>query len=165
MEIPIFSIVGKSDSGKTTFIEKLIPQLKKLGLKVGTIKHHIHSFEVDIPGKDSWRHSQAGADKVIISSPEKFALYGQVERELTLDEIAEKYLNDVDIIITEGYKSSNKEKIEVFRTEVSQKPLASQDELIAIITNDHIEMDINIFGLEDADKVAKFIYERIEKEV
>lgn len=160
---PIFSIVGKSDSGKTTFIEKLIPELKKFNLTVGTVKHHVHSFEVDIPGKDSWRHSQAGADLVMISSPDKFALYGKVDHELSLDEIAEKYLNEVDLIITEGYKSGNKKKLEIFREEVSRKPLCLEEEMIAIITDDQVEMDIPKFSLDDILGVAKFLLDQIKK--
>ncbi len=160
-KIPIFSIVGKSDSGKTSFIEKLIPELKKLNYKVGTIKHHVHSFEIDIPGKDSWRHSQSGADKVVISSPDKFALYGLVDQEMELDEIADKFLSDVDVIITEGYKSRNEEKIEVFRSEASPEPLCSADELIAIVTDDELNINVPRFRLNDAQGVARFLKKRM----
>ncbi|MDP2972779.1 MAG: molybdopterin-guanine dinucleotide biosynthesis protein B, partial [Deltaproteobacteria bacterium] len=85
--IPIISIVGKSDSGKTTFIEKLLPELVRRGYRVATVKHDVHGFEVDREGKDSWRHKQAGAHTVIISSPTKVALIRDVEKDLRLDEI------------------------------------------------------------------------------
>ena len=88
--IPIISIVGKSDSGKTTLIEKLVPELTRRGYRVATVKHDIHGFEVDREGKDSWRHKQAGAHTVVISSPQKIALIRDVEKDLTLDEIREK---------------------------------------------------------------------------
>jgi molybdopterin-guanine dinucleotide biosynthesis adapter protein len=110
---PIVSIVGKSDSGKTTLIEKLIPELIRRGYRVGTIKHDAHQFDIDHPGKDSWRHRQAGADTVVISSPAKAAIVTTVRSELTLDDMAAAYFGDVDIVITEGYKSENKPKIEV----------------------------------------------------
>jgi len=85
--VPIVSIVGKSDSGKTTLIEKLLPALTGRGYRVATVKHDVHGFEVDQEGKDSWRHKQAGAHTVVISSPNKVALIRDVERDLTLDEI------------------------------------------------------------------------------
>ena len=86
--IPIVSIVGKSDAGKTTLLEKLIPELKRRGYRVATIKHDAHQFEIDHPGKDSYRHFHAGADWTIIGSPAKLALVRRLERELSLDEIA-----------------------------------------------------------------------------
>jgi len=85
--IPIILIVGKSNSGKTTLIEKLVPELKRRGLKVGTIKHDVHGFELDQEGKDTWRHAQAGVDTVVISSPQKAACIKKVDVELTLDEL------------------------------------------------------------------------------
>ena len=86
--IPIVSVVGKSDSGKTTLIEKLVPELTRRGYRVATVKHDMHGFEVDREGKDSWRHKQAGAHTVVIASPQKIALIRDVERDLTLDEIS-----------------------------------------------------------------------------
>lgn len=74
MIIPIICVVGRSKSGKTTLLEKLIPELKRRGYRVATIKHHSHpGFEIDVPGKDTWRHAQAGSDHVIISAPDKVA--------------------------------------------------------------------------------------------
>ena len=105
MSAPILSIIGKSKSGKTTLIEKLIPQLKAKGYRVGTIKHHSHpGFEIDFPGKDTWRHAQAGSDHVIIAAPDKVASIRTLEHELTVDEIA-AMMDNVDIILTDGFKS------------------------------------------------------------
>jgi molybdopterin-guanine dinucleotide biosynthesis protein B len=99
--IPIVSIVGKSDAGKTTLIEKLIPELKRRGYRVATIKHDAHQFDIDHPGKDSYRHFHAGADWTIIGSPAKLALVRRLDREFTLDEIAAQ-ITDVDLILTEA---------------------------------------------------------------
>ena len=116
--IPIVSIVGKSDSGKTTLLEKLIPELKRRGYRVATIKHDAHQFEIDHPGKDSYRHFHAGSDWTLIGSPAQLASVRRLERELTLDEIAAD-ISGVDIILTEGYKRETKRRIEVSRRERS----------------------------------------------
>ena len=103
----VISVVAKSGSGKTTLLEKVIRSLKEKGIRLAVVKHDAHSFEMDKPGKDTWRHAQAGADIVSISSPEKFALIEKRDRELTLDEIVER-IDGVDLIITEGFKRQNK---------------------------------------------------------
>ena len=132
--IPIISIVGKSDSGKTTLIEKLVPELTRRGYRIATVKHDVHGFEVDREGKDSWRHKQAGAHTVVISSPKKVALIRDVERDLSLMEIRDKLIRDVDLVISEGYKRDVQPKIEIFRKERHQELLcAKEDNLIAIV--------------------------------
>ena len=83
----LVAIVGKSDSGKTTLIEKVVPELVRLGLRVGTVKHDAHSFEIDHPGKDSWRHGQAGAEAYVIASPERLAFIARLDEELELVDI------------------------------------------------------------------------------
>ena len=86
--VPVLSIIGKSGVGKTTILEKLIPELKSRGLKIATIKHHAHpGFDIDQPGKDTWRHAQAGSDLVIIAAPDKIATIQKLEQEKSLDEI------------------------------------------------------------------------------
>ena len=105
---PVFSFIGSSGSGKTTFIEKLIPVLIKKGFKVGIIKHDAHKFEIDKPGKDSYRLKQAGAKTVALSSTEKTALIkSNDENEISVEEIIMRFFPDVDLIITEGYKKSS----------------------------------------------------------
>jgi molybdopterin-guanine dinucleotide biosynthesis protein B len=116
------SIVGKSGSGKTTLLEKLIPELRGMGLKVGTIKHDVHGFEIDHPGKDSWRHKQAGSRITIISSPQRIGMVMDVDHDHTLDELA-SFFSGVDIVLTEGYKRENKPKIEIFRREAHTEPV------------------------------------------
>src|SRR5512137_3181160 len=112
--IPIVSIVGKSGAGKTTLLEKLVRELKRRGHRVATIKHDAHRFDIDHPGKDSYRHFHAGADWTIIASPDKIASVRRLDRELTLDEIAAQ-VSGVDIILTEGYKREARRRIEVSR--------------------------------------------------
>jgi len=111
-----------SGAGKTTFLEKLIQEFKVRDIKVGTIKHDVHGFDIDIPGKDTWRHTRAGVDAVVISSPAKVALIKKVPGELSLEQAAE-LISDVDIILTEGYKRSGKPKIEINRSEKSNELL------------------------------------------
>jgi molybdopterin-guanine dinucleotide biosynthesis protein B len=129
MTVPIVSMVGKSNSGKTTFLEKLLPELARRGYRVGVVKHDVHGFEIDQPGKDTWRLRQVGAGRVVISSPQRFALIGQVEQELTLDELTGRYLGDVDLVISEGYKRGDKPKIEVCRAARSDDRLGQRSAL------------------------------------
>ncbi len=156
--IPIISIVGKSDSGKTTLIEKLVPELVRRGYRIATVKHDVHGFEVDREGKDSWRHKQAGAHTVVISSPQKVALIRDVEKDLTLDEIREKLIQDVDLILSEGYKRDVQPKIEVFRKEKHKKLLCTmKDNLVAIVSNNKFNVGVPCFHLEDMKGLSSFI--------
>ena len=144
--IPIVSIVGKSNSGKTTLIEKLLPELIKQGYRVATVKHDVHGFEVDKEGKDSWRHRQAGAYCTIISSPEQIAVIKTTDHDATLEEIRDRFIDELDIIISEGYKTDSAPKIEVFRKEVHEKPLCTGDDIIvALVTNHHFDLGVPCF--------------------
>jgi molybdopterin-guanine dinucleotide biosynthesis protein B len=147
--IPLVSVVGKSDAGKTTLLEKLIPELKRRGYRVATVKHDAHSFEIDQPGKDTWRHRQAGADVVVISSKDKMAIIRSVDAELSLLQIADM-ITGVDIILTEGFKRGPAPKIEVSRREKSSELLCTADELVAIATDQHFDLPVPQFGLDDA---------------
>jgi len=163
--IPIISIVGKTDCGKTTLIEKLVPELVKRGYRVGTIKHDVHGFDIDLPGKDSWRHSQAGATTVIISSPDKLALVKKVAKDHTLDELAASYFSDVDIILTEGYKKEAKPKIEILRSGVSDSLLSSHDELLFIATDRPGNFaDSPSYHLDDVSGMADLIEKKFLSE-
>lgn len=160
--IPVISLVGKSDCGKTTYLEKLISEMKRRGFKVATIKHDVHGFDIDKPGKDTWRHAQAGADIVCISSPQKMAMIKKVEQELLLDEVI-AYIDGVDIIFTEGYKRENKQKIEVFRQAACGSPVCSKEELLAVASDVKIYEDVPHFCLEDASDMADFLVANIIK--
>ncbi len=156
--IPVISIVGFSKSGKTTFIKKLIQELSSKGYKLGTIKHDVHGFEIDHPGKDSWHHSQAGAKEVILSSPEKVAVLMETEEETPVEKLIESFSDNLDLILTEGYKKGPYPKIEIHRKETG-KPLACLDDekLIAIFSDEKIDTSVPLFELNDVSKGVKII--------
>ncbi len=160
--IPIISVVGKSNVGKTTLLEKLLPELKKRGYRVATIKHDVHGFSIDQPGKDTWKHAQAGADIVVISSPKKMAIIEKVDEERTLDEIARK-LDRIDLIITEGYKRQDKPKIEVFRSEISDTLLCEKEELFGVVTDVPLNIGVPEFDPDDSAGIIDLIEEMFLK--
>lgn len=157
--IPIVSIVGKSDSGKTTLLEKLVAELKSRGFRVGTIKHDAHTFEIDHEGKDSWRHKKAGASVSIISSAEKIGMVLDSDHDHTLSEIRDKFIRDVDIILSEGYKREIHPKIEVYRREKRQEMLCgSDDNLMAIAGDpDNPPPGVPLFDLNDPVPICDFL--------
>lgn len=157
---PILSIVSKKGSGKTTLIEKLIPELEKRGYRVGTIKHDTHGFEIDREGKDTWRHKQAGARTVVISSPWKISVIKDVDREMDLDQIVEIYFNDLDVVITEGYKWARKSQVEVFRSAAHECPLYAKEEphpLLAVMSDVDIDLGVPRFHIDDIQGLADFL--------
>ena len=156
MVVPVVSIVGRSNVGKTTFLEKLIRELKRRGYRVGTIKHYRHDFDIDQPGKDSWRHAQAGSDVAVISGPHKMALVRRLDAELAVDEIVAA-MPQVDIVLTEGYKHGDKPKIEVSRRAAGGELLCNEQELIAIVTDQSFALQVPQFGLDDASGVADLL--------
>lgn len=163
--VPILSIVGSSDSGKTTFIESLIPELNRLGYRVGTVKHDVHGFEMDREGKDTWKHARAGAASIAISSPNQAALIRKTGGEMELDELAARFFWDMDLVLTEGYKRERFPKIEVFRKAVAEAPICGdKDNLIAMVTDDAVETPIPIFGFSEAARMAEFIAARYLRE-
>lgn len=160
--IPVVSIVGKSDSGKTTFLEQLIRVLTERGWGVATAKHHVHEFDIDVPGKDSWRHAHAGAIATMVVSPAQFALMREVDREYTLEELAQQAADaGADILLTEGFKRVARVRIEVVRAERSTELISSPDELVALVTDvEHDVGDVPVFALDDAKGVADLVERR-----
>jgi molybdopterin-guanine dinucleotide biosynthesis protein B len=159
--VPVVSIVGKGDSGKTTFLEKLIRELTARGFRVATVKHHVHDFDIDVPGKDSWRHAQAGAAVTLVSSPDKLGMVRRMDHEATLDELLE-LARGVDILLTEGYRRAGDTRIEVSRKERSSEMVCDPAELLALAT-DNTDLDVGdlpVFGLDDADGIADLIEAR-----
>lgn len=151
---PVISIVGRSGAGKTTLLEKVIKRLKENGIKVAAVKHDAHRFEMDRPGKDTWRMAQAGADVVAISSSEKIAMIEKVAGEKSLDEVV-AMLPDVDIVLTEGYRRGDKPKIEVYRSEVHKERLCSPEELLAIVSDvEWDDLDVPRYHLDDIDGIV-----------
>jgi len=162
--IPIISIVGKSDSGKTTLIEKIVPELVRRGYRVTTVKHDLHGFEIDKEGKDSWRHKQAGAHGVIISSPQKVALIRDVDKDMSLEELRESFGGDVDLILSEGFKKDVQPKIEVFRKEVHGELLCTkEDKLVAIASNRCFDIGVPCLDLDDVKGIVDIIESRFLK--
>jgi len=155
---PVLPFVGKSGSGKTTLMEKIIAGLRQQGYRVGVVKHHGHATNIDQPGKDSWRHAQAGAVKVVLSSPIQIALFAEVNDELPLKEVVERYLNDVDIVLVEGYKWSSYPKIEISRQERSTQLLCQPDELVAVVADHPVNVSgVPVFDLHDHHAITTFI--------
>lgn len=131
----VINVVGeKSNVGKTLLIEGVIKELKKRGLSVATIKHDVHGFDIDLKGKDTYRHREAGAETVVISSKDRLAFIKEVREELELHKII-KMVIDKDIVLVEGYKSSNLRKIEVYRHGVSNRIITAKERLIAIASD------------------------------
>jgi molybdopterin-guanine dinucleotide biosynthesis adapter protein len=158
MTIPIVSIVGKSNSGKTTLLEKLIAELVGRGYRVATIKHNVHGFDIDHEGKDSYRHKKAGASITVVSSPQELALVRDVDHDYSFEEIRESYIKDVDIILTEGFKVNAYPKIEVFRCELKRELISGQDDSLMAVASD-VKLDIRVpcLDINDTRGVADLI--------
>jgi molybdopterin-guanine dinucleotide biosynthesis protein B/molybdopterin-guanine dinucleotide biosynthesis protein len=158
----LVAIVGKSDSGKTTLIEKLVPELVKLGLRVGTVKHDAHSFEIDHPGKDSWRHGQAGAHAYAIASPERLAFITGLDGEMPLADIARRFFAGFDLVVAEGYKRTAPHRVELFRVGAGHaEPLCGPSEAMALVTDSSLPHE-HAFGLEDGAGLARFLVVRLD---
>ena len=139
MAPPILCFVGRSNSGKTTLIERLIPELTHAGYKVSTIKHAGHGFELDTEGKDSWRHKRAGASTVIVLSKGSMAMFADVPEEMKVEEVRDQFVNgEIDLIIAEGWKSEGYPKVVVVRERLDEVPV-SPDGLLAVVSMKPIE--------------------------
>ena len=146
MSIPILCFVGRSNSGKTTLIERLIPELVQAGYRVATIKHAGHGFDLDTEGKDSWRHKRAGASAVMVLSKGSLAMFSDVSDEIKVEELRDRLLDhSIDLIIAEGWKSEGYPKIVVVREDLGEVPV-SPDGLLAVVSatlispiNSHME--------------------------
>ena len=156
--IPIVSIVGKSSSGKTTLLEKLITELVRRGWRVATIKHNIHGFQIDHEGKDSYRHKKAGARITVLSSPVQLALVRDVDHDYSFAEIRDEFIRDVDIILAEGFKVNDYPKIEVNRSELKRDLInKKEDGLIAVASDTEIDAGVPCFDINDVKSIADYI--------
>jgi molybdopterin-guanine dinucleotide biosynthesis protein B len=153
---PIVAIIGKSESGKTTFIEKLIPELKSRGYRVATVKHTPQEVALDQPNKDSWRHIQAGSEATVISASDRIALIKPVTQALTLDQIARHLGEDYDIILAEGFKESSVPKIEVHRKEMGS-PLSGIKKRFAFVTDEPLPGESRQFSTDDVKGLADLL--------
>ena len=156
----VLGIVGWSGSGKTTLIIKLIPELRRRGLKVATLKHAHHNFDVDVPGKDSYEHRKAGADEVIVSSARRWVQMHEVGegKEASLAELLQR-LSPCDLVLIEGFKTDRHPKMEVFRKETQKAPLYPEDErIVAIATDQGLPgAGVPVVDLNNAGAVADLV--------
>lgn len=155
----------QSAKGKTTLLEKIIAELKLRGYRIGVIKHDAHRFDIDHPGKDSHRLTAAGADTMLISSPEKLALVKQHAESPPIEELIETYFSDVDLILTEGFKKSGLPKIEVHRRERSATLICRGEQhdpsLIAVASDEPLELDVPVLDINNPVQVADFVEKHI----
>ena len=159
---PVLALIGKPNCGKTTLIEKLIPALAEKGVRVGTIKHHHGEIQMDTPGKDTWRHKQAGAQVVLLSSPVGIGLIQDTAGDTPVEDLVSRYFQEVDLVIAEGYKWSTLPKIEVFRSTVYDEPMQEPGKsLIAMVSDVEIRQDLPWFKYDDIGSLVEFILEKI----
>ena len=161
----IFGFAGWSGSGKTTLIEKLIPLFAARGLKVSLIKHAHHTFDVDQPGKDSYRHRHAGCTEVLVSSSRRWALVHELRGapEPGFAELLER-LSPCDLVLVEGFKRERVPKLEVYRASTGEPLLHPQDhDIVAIATDRRLDSTLPQFDLDDAPGIASFILSHVER--
>ncbi len=162
---PIISIVGRAESGKTTLLESLIVELRQRGYKVAVIKHAGEDFELDKPNKDSWRFSQAGSEAVVLSSPHKVAVTRQVERDLSPHELSLLIGWDYDLILVEGFKKSSHPKIEVHRREQGSELVSPTQQLLAIVTDEPLDVDVPQFSRDKIQGLADLIEKNLQAQL
>lgn len=157
----IFGFAGYSGSGKTTLIEQLLPRLMARGLRVSLIKHAHHAFDIDQPGKDSYRHRKAGACEVMIASDQRWVLMHELrnEREPSLSELVARF-SPCDLVLVEGYKREPIPKLEVYRR-ANGKPMLSPADpaIVAIACDEPVESPLPQFDLNDVDTIANYIFD------
>lgn len=154
---PMISFVAKSGTGKTTFLEALIPELKARGVRVGVLKHHAHPTPFDVRGKDTYRLAQAGANVVVGASTVQVAVFRQEDGTADLDSVIARHLGEQDLVVTEGFKRGDYPKIEIHRAGYRGRLLCDPDELLALVTDEPLDNDVPQFDLEDAAGVADFL--------
>ncbi|MBI4857890.1 MAG: molybdopterin-guanine dinucleotide biosynthesis protein B [Acetobacterium woodii] len=160
--IPVYSFVAWSGVGKTTLLEKLIPELKSRGMKVAVIKHDDHEFEIDKKGKDSWRMTQAGADVTVIASDTQAAI--MENRRVSMDVLLSHVAN-VDLILTEGYKLGPWPKIGICRSGSGKVLPEIKGNYLAVVSDLPLDVDCPGFALDDKKNIADFIIADMKKSV
>lgn len=154
---PIVSVVARSNTGKTTLLESLLPALKEAGLRVAVVKHHHHTSSFDTPGKDTFRLAEAGADLVVGVSPVQVATFSRQAGSDDLDSVIAQHCAGYDLVLTEGYKRGGYPKIEVHRAERSTELLCDFGEMLALVTDTDWVTDVPQFSLDDAEGLAAFL--------
>ncbi len=162
---PILCFVGRSNSGKTTLIERLIPELVNEGYRIATIKHAGHGFNLDTEGKDSWRHKRAGAGTVIVTSKGSLALFTDVDEEVRVEDLRERYVKaGTDLIIAEGWKSEGYPKIVVVRDHFGEVEV-SPEGLLALVSNKPLAhtMEVPVLDPDDIQRLVAIIVNRFPR--
>lgn len=163
MAVPILCFVGRSNSGKTTLIERVIPELVRAGYKVATVKHAGHGFDLDTEGKDSWRHKRAGASSVMVLSKGSVAMFADVPDQMKVEEVRDRFLDHTyDLIIAEGWKNEGYPKIVIVRDQIGEIPVSSEG-LLAVVSDKSVDLDIPLFGLDDVVGVAALIMKQFPR--
>ena len=160
----IFGFAGWSGSGKTTLIEKLIPRFVGAGLRVSLIKHAHHTFDVDHPGKDSYRHRHAGASEILVTSSRRWVLMHELRgaAEPPFEEQL-KRLSPCDIVIVEGFKHAPIPKLEVWRAQTGEALLHPNDpHIVAVASDAKVETQLPLLNLNDVEGIAQFILRKLE---
>ncbi|WP_298973980.1 molybdopterin-guanine dinucleotide biosynthesis protein B [uncultured Roseobacter sp.] len=155
----LYGIVGWKNAGKTGLMERLVSEICSRGYSVSTVKHAHHVFDVDQPGKDSYRHRQAGATEVLLASAKRFALMHELREasEPTLEDLLSR-LSPVDLVLIEGYKRDTHHKIEAHRAETGNPLIATEDSTIRAVASDtDLTLDRPVFDLNDTARIADFI--------
>jgi molybdopterin-guanine dinucleotide biosynthesis protein B len=160
----IISIVGKSEAGKTTLLESLIGELKRRGHKVAIIKHSHHADDLDSQKKDTWRFTQAGSELSAINSLDHLAIYRRMDHYFDPREISDFVLWDFDIILTEGFKGSSYPKIEVLRREQGQELSTDPGQLLAVVTDEKLDVKAPQFSHKDIAGIADLIEKTIAEQ-
>jgi len=155
---PVISIVGRSKSGKTTFVEKLVAELKSRGYRVATCKHAPEGVDLNDRDKDNRRHLNAGSEVTALSSADKIVVIKPVQRDSSLEDVVRFFNEDYDIVLAEGFKQSSAPKVEVHRQEVGP-PLSSVRKRIAIATDEPLELEARQLSLEDIPGFADLLEE------
>ena len=164
MKTLFLGFVGNSGSGKTTLIEKLIKIFSKKGYKVGAIKHDAHNFEIDYPGKDSYRMKHAGAKKVVLASKDKIAMVEDLDEEIPLKEL-KRMFKGFDLVFVEGYRLEDLHKIEVHRSQASAGYLIEQGikNIVMVASDEKVELGVPVVDLNEIEKIVEFIENFITK--
>jgi len=167
MAVKAVAFLGRSGTGKTTLIEKILPELASRGYRVGAIKHDAHRFDIDHPGKDSHRMAAAGAATMLITSSEKLALVKKHAKSPPAEELIDLYFRDMDLVLVEGFQKSGLPKIELFRKEKNQSLISrgeTDDPTLIAVASDHpLTMDVPVLDLNDPKTIADFIEVRVLK--
>jgi molybdopterin-guanine dinucleotide biosynthesis protein B len=159
---PVISIVGHSGSGKTTLMVELIRELARQGLRVATIKHAHHKVEIDTPGKDSYRHKEAGAALSLLLTRDALQLVADATLERDPEQLARRFLGEADVVLAEGFSHAPGVKIEVLRRECDKPARCTiEDGLVAIVTDmDEVYPQLPHFALDDYLGITRYILER-----